>query len=234
MNVLHLFFFSPHCQCFPQLHSVSVKLLSAGTQQRRGLVLNTSSLWSIHMAYHFPNCLITATALCPDLNCLWSSLFNLPSAATSNLTSCPSHMSFSSPTVLLTPPGLRWRVWKFALYTNRCQHCSTKVSWIMSKKSQIWLQPGVRCISLAGRYRHHSLYDWKDKRVSRVKCCSALLELWAGRPKHCSATQRQGCPDVSDTAWRWTRPPLPDPSGGYGQHGAVGGCRRAQSRADLS
>lgn len=60
-------FFSPHCQCFPQLHSVSVKLLSAGTQQRRGLVLNTSSLWSIHMAYHFPSCLITAMALCPDL-----------------------------------------------------------------------------------------------------------------------------------------------------------------------
>lgn len=61
------FFFSPHCKFFPQPHSISVKLLFAGPQQGRVFVLDTSSLQSIHVAYHFPNCLITAAAFCPAL-----------------------------------------------------------------------------------------------------------------------------------------------------------------------
>lgn len=65
--MFYIFFFSSHCQFFTQPHSISVKLLFAGTWQCRVLVLNTSSLQSIHIAYHFPSCLIAATAFCPDL-----------------------------------------------------------------------------------------------------------------------------------------------------------------------
>lgn len=79
----------PQYQCKVALHWDSV-MQSLGAQHQLSPV-NPRCV-------SFPKllCLVIATAFCPDSNCMWSSLFSLPLAAASNLTSSPSQISSST------------------------------------------------------------------------------------------------------------------------------------------
>lgn len=140
-----------HCKFFPQPHSISEKLLFAGTQQRRALVLNTSSLHTIHIKHHFPSCLITAMTFCPDLKPHVELSLQTPSCSRIK----PDTLLYSNK--LLQPDSLanHPRTWM-----NKVEVCplSKLVSPVFQgsfldhvRKLQIRLKPGVSCICLAGR-----------------------------------------------------------------------------------
>lgn len=151
MNVLHLLFFSPRCQFFPQPHRISVKLLFAGTQQRRAFVLDTSSLQSIHVAYHFLSCLITATAFCPDLKLHVELPIQPPSCSRIKPNILPFPNTLLQPDSLANHPRTQMKRVKVCPLSKLVPALLQESFLDHIQKSQIWLKPGVRCICLAGR-----------------------------------------------------------------------------------